>query len=302
MKKYKKTVIVFGCTGTVGKHVLEKLLQEDCYVRGVLRHPKRAYPIPLKGNDKLTYISANLNNPKEVESACAHADTVFLLTATHPDQVTNEINVINAAKKNGIQRLVKLSAPYIEPIHLVEVAKWHREIEDYLEQSGLDYCSLRPQAFMQNWERNTFTINKFGKFYGVMKDAPRNYIDARDVAEIAANLLLQTERLALKTISLAGPEAISHPEMAERLSNVSGRKIEYINISKNEYQQILTKRAKLPLWLANHIIELDELAVKIPEPKEDSTAALLNKKPRLMNAYLQEQKDVFKKEAIWKIW
>ncbi|MEL6918471.1 MAG: NAD(P)H-binding protein [Bacteroidota bacterium] len=301
MEKYKKTIVVFGCTGTVGKLVLEKLLQEDCYVRGILRHPRRSYPVPLNRYDQLTYLSANLANPKEVEAACAFADAVFLLTATHPDQVTHETNVIDAAKKSGIQRLIKLSAPDIKPIDLVAVAKWHRKIEIHLEKSGMEYCCLRPQAFMQNWERNTFTIKKFGKFFGIMQDAPRNYIDARDVAETAVKFLLQKEPMSYKSVALAGPEAINHYEMAERLTRVTGRKIEYVNITKTKFIQILTKRAKLPLWLAHHIIELDELAVKIPEPNMDSTERFLNKKPRLMNAYLQEQKQVFAKEVLWKI-
>lgn len=302
MIKYKKTIVVFGCTGTVGKYVLEKLLQEDCYVRGILRHSKREYPISLKGNDRLTYLSADLTNLKEVESACAYSDTVFLLTSTDPNQITNEINVINSAKKHGIKRLVKLSAPDIQPIDLVEVAKWHRKIEKHLEQSELEYCCLRPYAFMQNWERNTFTIKKLGKFFGVMQDAPRNYVDARDVAEVAVKFLIQEEPLIDKIITLSGPEAINHYEMAERLSKVTNRKIVYENISKSQFLHTLIKRAKLPKWLANHIIELDELAVKVPEPIKDSTEYILNKKPRLMNAYLQEQKEAFSKESIWKIW
>ena len=302
MKEYKKTIVVFGCTGTVGKFVLEKLLQEDCIVRGVLKHPKRSYPVLLEDYSNLTYISADLAIPSQVDAACVHADAVFLLTATHPNQVSNEINVINAAKKNGIKRLIKLSAPDIKPIELVAVAKWHREIEAYLELSNISYCCIRPYAFMQNWERNLFTINKFGKFFGVMKNAARNYIDARDVAEVAVKFLIQEEDLTLKIVILTGPEAISHYEMAERMSRVTVGKIEYVNIENPKFLQMLTKRAKLPLWLANHIIELDELALKIPEPTKDTTEYYLNKKPRLMNTYLQENKVLFARERIWGIW
>jgi len=302
MNKYKKTIVVFGCTGTVGTPVLRKLLQANCCVRGILRQPNRSYPIPLDGYNQLSYFSADVANPKEVEAACAHADAVFLLTATHPDQVANEINVINAAKKCGIKRLIKLSAPNIQPPDLVAVGKWHRKIEAHLDRSDIEYCCLRPYAFMQNWERNVTTIEKFGFFFGVMNDAPRNYIDARDVADIAVKFLLQEGPLTHKTVTLTGPEAISHYDMAERLSRVTNQKIKYINISKQEWIQNLTTRAKLPLWLANHVVELDELAVKVPEPTQDSTEHFLHKKPRLMDAYLQEKKNFFTKKSFWKIW
>lgn len=298
-RSYKKTIVVFGCTGTVGKPVLEKLLQENCNVRGIIRTPNRKYPIPIEKHSQLSYMSADMGNPKEVDAACAFADVIFLLTATAPNQVANEINVINAAKKNDIKRIIKISAPDIQPQNLVEVSKWHREIETYLDDSNIEHCCIRPYAFMQNWERNTFTIRKFGKIFGVMKEAPRNYVDARDVAEVAVKLLLQKKPLEAKNISITGPEAISHYKMAERISKVTNRTIEYVNLSKEEYLKNLTKRAKLPLWLANHIVELDELAVKIKEPNKDSIENLLHKKPRLMNAYLQEKKDIFAKQSLW---
>lgn len=302
MDNSRKTIVVFGCTGTVGKHVLEQLTKHNCSVRGVLRNPQRSYPVVLKENTNLSYVSADLSNYTEVDNACKYADTIFLLTATNPKQVDYETNVITAAKKNGIKRIIKLSAPDIESSNLVEVGNWHRQIEDVLANSGIEYCCLRPYAFMQNWERNTFTVRKFGKIYGIMKDAVRNYVDARDVAEIAVNLLLQDNALEQQYLSITGPEAISNFEMADRISKVTGREITYINISKDALFKNLTKRAKLPLWLANHIIELEELALKIEEPGTDSTENLLNKKPRLMDEYLQEYKELFSKEPIWKVW
>lgn len=296
MKAYRKTIVVFGCTGTVGKVVFERLLKEDCYVRGVLRHPKRTLPVPLNASNKHSYVSADLDHPKALEAACFQADTVFLLTATHPNQIQQEINIIKAAKKMGVNKVVKLSAPSTGTIESVEVAKWHREIEAYLESSGLDFCCLRSYAFMQNWERNTFTIQRFGKIFGAMKDATRNYIDVRDVAEIAVKQLLQNEGAAEKYLTLSGPEAISHSEMAERLSNVTNTTIEYVDIPPSELRTMLQQRAKLPKWLANHIVELDELAVKIPEPTTDSVEKLLLKKPRVMDAYLLESKHCFQKK------
>ena len=299
MENLKKTIVVFGCTGTVGLPVLQFLIKENCIVRGVLRNPQRAHPISLENKTNLSYVSADLAIIKEVEDACKFADTIFLLTATHPKQEEYETNVINAAKKYGVKRIVKLSAPYIERTSLVEVSNWHREIETKLENSGVEFCCLRPQAFMQNWERNTFTIRRFGKIYGAIENAPRNYVDARDVAEIAAKLLLQNTPLELNYISISGPEAITNYDMAERLTRVTNTDIEYLNISSDELFKTLKNRAKLPKWLANHIVELDELAIKIPEPAEDSTEKILNKKPRLMNAYLQESKELFKRKSIW---
>ncbi|OJJ20174.1 NmrA family transcriptional regulator [marine bacterium AO1-C] len=296
-----KTIVVFGYTGTVGQYVMSTLSNYDCVVRGVSRNPKNWLNTG-KNNQKVSYVSANLQNPEEVESACAFSDCVFLLTATHPKQVAYEKNVIDAAKKTGVKRIVKLSAPDIKPHNLVEVSAWHREIEQYLEKSGIEFCCLRPYAFMQNWERNTFTIRKFGKFFGSMDKAPRNYIDARDVAEVAAKYLLSAESLPFKYLTLTGPEAINHYDMAQRLSKATQNKIAYINVSPNQQLNNLVKKAKVPEWLAKHVMELDNLAKQVPEPREPNIERILGKKPRIMNAYLQEVRDKFRREPLWKFW
>ncbi len=303
MNNSKPTIVVFGCTGTVGLEVMYQLSTKECFVRGILRSPNRQYPLPInKQLSNISYLGVDLNSKAQIKQACLKADTVFLLTATSPNQVEIEINIINAAKEAGVTRIVKLSAPLVTPPAKVEVSHWHRQVEEHLDKSGLDYCCLRPHAFMQNWERNTFTIQRFGKIYGAMGDASRNYVDCRDVAEIAVNRLLSENNLDKEFIAISGPESITYKDFAERLSYVANNRIEYINISQEELLKTLTKRAKLPNWLANHIVELDDLAIKNPEPKEDTVEKILNRKPRLINAYLQESRHLFIKKPIWKFW
>lgn len=299
MRKNRKRILVFGCTGTVGKYVLRQLTRENCEVKGVLRNFKRQPPMPPENASNLSYTVADLEDPLAAEAACNQIDTLFLLTATHPNQVAYETNVIRAAKKKGVTRIVKLSAPDVQPTELVEVSKWHRQIEAVLEQSGIEYCCIRPYAFMQNWERNNFTIRKFNKFYSAMQAAPRNYVDARDVAEIAVRFLLMEAPITHKIVTVTGPEAIDHYDMAERLSSATGRSIAYVEMTGDKLKRMLIRRAKLPKWLANHLVELDELAVKIPEPTQATVEIFLSKKPRTMDAYLRESKALFRKMSIW---
>lgn len=154
---------------------------------------------------------------------------------------------------------------------------------------------------MQNWQRNTFTIQYFGKIYGALGNAQRNYIDCRDVATVAVNYLLATEELKERSVILAGPQAITNTEMAKKLSRVTGHKIEYVDITPEELFYQLTKRAKLPEWLATHIVELDELAIKVPEPVSDTITGLISRKPRIMDEYLQECRHLFKRKPLWKL-
>lgn len=302
MNKVKPTIIVFGCTGTVGREVMRQLNTRDCIARGVLRNPDRSYPIQIgQQPSKITYVSADLNSINQLKEVCIGADALFLLTATSPKQVEYEINIIEAAKQSGVKRIVKLSAPIIHLPAKVEVSRWHSEIDNYLLSNFDEFCCLRPHSFMQNWERNTFTIKYFGKIYGALGDASRNYIDCRDVATVAVNYLLSPVELKERSVVLAGPQAITNIEMAAKLSHVTGNKIEYVDITPEELFNQLTRRANLPEWLANHIIELDDLAIKVPEPDKDTVTDLILQKPRIMDEYLQESRHLFKRNSLWKL-
>ena len=302
MKEIKPTIVVFGCTGTVGTEVMRQLNGIDCIARGVLRNPERPYPV-LKNSlpSNITYVSADLNSGDQLKEACLGADALFLLTATSPDQVAHEINIIDAAKQSGVKRIVKLSSPIVPLPAKVEVSQWHSKIDEHLSQNIEDFCCLRPHSFMQNWERNVFTIQYFGKIFGALGDAPRNYVDCRDVATVAVNNLLSPLALTERSIVLAGPQAITNVEMAAKLSRITGRKIDYVNITPEALFNQLTRKAKLPEWLANHIVELDDLAIKVPEPERDTITDLILRKPRIMDEYLQECRHHFKRKPLWKL-
>ena len=146
---------------------------------------------------------------------------------------------------------------------------------------------------MQNWLRNTYTIKRFGTIIGSAGAAPRNYVDCRDVAAIATRLLLSDQMPHTDAITITGPEVISNQEMAERISCATGATVRCINLSRSEHYRMLITQAQLPEWLAQHIVELEELAIRIPEQATNSVAALLDRAPRTMNAFLHEHRSAF---------
>ena len=114
MNNPKPTIVVFGCTGTVGLEVMYQLSNKECFVRGILRNPNRSYPLPLDRQlANISYLGVDLNSKAQIKQACLKADTVFLLTATAPNQVEIEMNIINGAKEAGVKRIVKLSSPVV---------------------------------------------------------------------------------------------------------------------------------------------------------------------------------------------
>jgi uncharacterized protein YbjT (DUF2867 family) len=285
-----RLVAVLGCTGTSGSEVMKLLAHENVAVRGILRRPNRSVPVPPRDQPRVTYVMADHTSVEQLTRAFVGAQAFFLSIGTGPEQVQIESNAIKAAQLAGVRRVVKLSAPVIAAPASVEAANWHRAVEQIVSESGLESCFLRPYAFMQNWLRNIEAIRNLGIIIGSAGSFPRNYVDVRDVAEIAVRQLLREQPLGTSAITVAGPEVITNQEMAKRISQVTGADISYKNLSREEHYQLLISQAQLPEWLARHITELEELAVKVPEHPSATVQTLLGKCPRTMDEFLQEHR------------
>ncbi|MCG8348752.1 MAG: NAD(P)H-binding protein [Chloroflexales bacterium] len=289
-----QVIAVLGCTGTVGAEVMRQVATRDCTIRGILRQAPQSYPVPPRDRPAcVSFALVDHSSEDQLSQAFVGVDAMFLLIGTHPAQVQTESRMIAAAQRAGVRRIIKLSAPLVTAPASVEAANWHRAVEAQLAASGLEFCCLRPYAFMQNWLRNTYTIKRFGTIIGSAGAAPRNYVDCRDVAAIATRLLLSDQMPHTDAITITGPEVISNQEMTERISCVTGATVRCINLSRSEHYRMLITQAQLPEWLAQHIVELEELAIRIPEQATNSVAALLDRAPRTMNAFLHEHRSAF---------
>ncbi len=142
---------------------------------------------------------ANISRTSGVEIRCADAadsdslrtafdgaTQLFLTMSDSPDQVALETRVIDGAAASGIAHIVELSAPTAAPDSSVAIARWHDEIEQVLRASGIAHTPLRPYAFMQKLALLGREVARRGAIVGTMGSAVCNYIDCRDIADVAA--------------------------------------------------------------------------------------------------------------------
>ncbi len=80
-------------------------------------------------------------------------------------------------------------------------------------------------------------IKNNGAFYIPAEDAKVSMVDVRDIAAVAVKSLVDGERHYNKTYMVTGPEALSYHQAAEILSNATGKKIDYVNISDRRLEE-----------------------------------------------------------------
>ncbi|WP_319721078.1 NmrA family NAD(P)-binding protein [Streptomyces sp. MB09-01] len=283
-----------GATGATGNALLHSLLALGAPVRALTRTPHK--PIPgLAGAHRppleVQYVDAT--DPRSLRTAFEGASQLFLAMANSPAQVELETRVIDIAAGSGVEHIVKISAPAAEPDSPVAVSRGHHAVEEHLRTLGMNHTVLYPYAFMQNLLRLAPAVAQ-GAILGAMGEAPCNYIDCRDIGDVAAAALTRSD-IAGGAYTLTGPEAVSHRELARRISTLTGRQVRYVDLTPDELRDNLIHRAHLPAWLAAHVTEIQQLAVARPETPTGAVSCILGRPPRTLDAFLHENRDHFRR-------
>jgi|NOAtaT_6_FD_contig_41_6763257_length_1755_multi_6_in_0_out_0_3 uncharacterized protein YbjT (DUF2867 family) len=222
-------VLVVGASGTVGSEVVSQLKKLGYKVRSTTSKPVVA-------TDELVHV--NLATGEGVNAAFEGVDRAFLLSPPgFADHHAILSPLIQESKRRGLKKVVLMTAMGAN----ADDSTPFRRVELELEKSGLSYNIIRPNWFFQNF--NTFWIqgiNEQNKILLPAGTAKVSFIDAYDISSVATKLLT-SEEFSNKDFDLTGPEPVDHTQVAEGISKVSGRKIQYEEISPEDFKQGLMK-------------------------------------------------------------
>lgn len=217
------TILVMNSTGKVGQELVRELHQAHADYRAATSSFERAqslwdFPAPT------VYFS--YEEYDTFEQALDGATSLFLL---HPEDKPGRHNDIfaflGAAELAGIKEVVFMSALGADLRPTDPLC----QVEAYLASSSMHYSILRPNWFMQNFNHQDLRrINTKNEILQPSGDARLALIDTRDIAAVAAKLLLGGVEHG-KAFTLTGGEAISYSDVAARLSTVANRTITHVS-------------------------------------------------------------------------
>ena len=282
-------ILVAGATGHVGSQLVRLLAEGGTPARALIHSPDKAAPIQRLG---LETALGDFEQTDTLDAAMAGCDHLFLLSPPSPRQPEQEQHVIDAARRAGVAHVVKLSAPGADPHAPVVFGRWHAQIEQYLAQSGLAHTLLRPGYFMQNFLMSAQPVAEQGVLYGMTGEGRVGYIDARDIAAVAARVLTSPGQQGT-SYTLTGPESLSAAEVAERLSAAIGRQVRYVNLPPDAFGQALAG-AGLPGWLVDALVVGNTLlAAGDGATVTDEVARLTGRPPRTFDQFAADHRTAF---------
>jgi uncharacterized protein YbjT (DUF2867 family) len=235
------------------------------------------------------------NKPETLITAFKGADKLYLLTPASPKAAELAANLVKAAKKNGIKHIVKQSIMAADSELDVAHLHLHRQAEKMMEESGIPFTFLRLNDFMQNFVNfYTPTIKSNNALYLPAEDAKVSFVDVRDIAATAVKTLTDDGKYIGKAYTITGPEALSYSRAAEILSNVTGKKISYVNVSEED-TRVGLKAMGWDDWLVNTTLQLFNLYRKGYASRVSSEVEeILGRRPTSFTQFAKDYAQAFR--------
>jgi uncharacterized protein YbjT (DUF2867 family) len=233
------------------------LCQAGHKVRAAVRDTAKAGSLAGLGAE---VIAADLDRPESLPPALAGTEKALLSTAADARQVEQHGAFIRAARTAGLKHMVRISAVGADTDSPMQICRMHATSERDMEQSGIAWSHLRPQSFMQNFFAFVATVAGQGKIYACAGRGKISFVDLRDIAALAVAALTQPGHEG-KIYDVTGPEALSYEQAADKLSAITKKKIEYVDIPPEAAVQGMTGMG-LPDWLARDLAAMSQLYAK----------------------------------------
>ncbi len=245
-----KKAIIFGGSGFIGSHVADALADAGFETTIFDIHPS----IYIKESQK--FILGNVLDEAAVEEAVKGMDYVYHFAGqadistgfekpkeTLNSNINGTINVLEACKKNTIERFVFASSIYVYS----DVGGFYRAskqaseiiIEEYQKNFGIDYTILRygslygPRSgdtnFIHRLIKQALVDKKIEVWFGL--DEKREFIHAQDAARMSVDVL--SSKYVNARVMLTGYQYISCDELINTLNDMLGGDIRIQQLEPN---------------------------------------------------------------------
>jgi uncharacterized protein YbjT (DUF2867 family) len=203
-------VLVVGATGTLGRQIVRRALDEGHEVRCMVRSAQRAGFLREWG---VELVRGNLTQPDTLIPALDGVDAVIDAATARPSESVQtvdwqgKVNLIQATQAAGVKRFIFISILNSDKFPHVPLMNVKRCTEKFLAESGLEYTILQPCGFLQGLiGQYAIPILEKQSIWVMGEAAPTAYMDTQDIAKFAIKALTTPETVN-RTFPLAGPRA-----------------------------------------------------------------------------------------------
>ncbi|KAF6811525.1 ergot alkaloid biosynthetic protein a [Colletotrichum sojae] len=309
------TVLIIGGTGKVGRQLTRHLAAtniptfQSSRSGAATTEPNAANvkPIAFDWNDESTWEAA----------LSSGATSIFLVGPPVLDMLPPVQSFVDRARKGSAKRFILLSgSPWAADINGPSTGRVHAYLKQLGDQGEIEWAALRPTWFQREYlwwlcrssierrvadvhpenlfeyENHRLSIVNESTIYSATGTGKIPWITTEDVAACALQLLTQPDAPNDEYL-LFGPELLSYDDIADILTDVTGRKIVHKNLSAKELADRF-ENAGMPRGYAELMGAMDTDIKNGSENRNNSVVlALTGRQPRSFRDVAEEVKNAW---------
>jgi NAD(P)H dehydrogenase (quinone) len=233
------SVVVTGATGHLGRLIIQHLLERGMQASEIIATGRSAEKLAeLAAASGVATAVIDYTQPETLDAAFAGARTLMFVSGSEAGQrIEQHRNVVDAAVRAGISRIVYTSAPHADTTTLI-LAPEHKATEEMIRETGISFTFLRNNWYTENYVGAFKQSRASGTYLASVGDGRVASASRTDYAEAAAVVL--TEEGHENTVyELSGDVAWNGNELAAAFSRLAGSDIPYAPVTPEGHADVL---------------------------------------------------------------
>jgi uncharacterized protein YbjT (DUF2867 family) len=228
--------LVLGGTGKTGRRVADQLQARGIQTRIASRSANPAF---------------DWNEPSTWDAVLDGVTSAYITYAPDlaiPGATDSIRNFVDRAVSHGVRRLVLLSG---------RGEAEAQACEQIIQEADVEWTVVRASWFMQNFSEGEFVGMVMGGAITLpAADIPEPFVDVNDIADVAVAALTEAGH-AHEIYEVTGPRMLTFTELAQEISQATGREIPYMRIPKEAFANAIAESGEPEdiAWLLNYLFE-----------------------------------------------
>jgi len=290
-----------GRIGGVGSTIVEILRRRDLPVRALVRREDQRTDA-LRANG-VEVVAGDLTEARDVARALSGCQRMYFGMSVSSRYLEATVTTAAVAREHtDLEVLVNISQMTVSLMSLAEMTespqqRQHWLCEQVLNWSGLPVVHVRPTVFLQHpffseWAAESIASDSTIRLpFGAGRTSP---IDARDVAEVIAAILVNPTAHIGKTYELTGPRSQDMHGVAAEYAGALGRPVTCVDMPFDQWRDQELGRRNLPEHLFEHFLTMARLhAANRYDRLTHDVEAITGKKAMSIRDFVAQHKALF---------